>query len=247
MQINTIYNMDCMELINSGKLDKKVDLVVTDAPYEFINKNPIGWGFMNKENKKHLHNVNNSFGMSFEPTELLESCKRVCKKFNGYFFTNKSLLTKYIGFAEKNKYKFDVLLWLKNNPVPVFKGHYLIDKEYIVYIRESWVTFNSDLGYENYFTYQTFPIGTKEFPHPTVKPQHLLDRFIKVSSNEWDLVFDPYIWSWTTAAACKELGRNYIGCEINPEYCKMCDERLWKIQESEPKEAPLFNFLYNNI
>lgn len=57
--------------------------------------------------------------MSFEPTELLELCKKVCKKFNGYFFTNKNLLKTYIQRADKNKYKRDILLWLKPNPVPI--------------------------------------------------------------------------------------------------------------------------------
>lgn len=219
-----------------GEYYKQVDLILTDPPYEFINKNPVWWWFMDKENKKHLHAVNDSFGMSFEPTQLLEHCKLVCKKFNWYFFTNRNLLRTYISRAEENKYKRDILLRLKPNPVPVNRWHYLIDKEYIVYIHETWATFNSDLGYQNYFTYQSFPIGwKKEFNHPTIKPQHLLDRMIKISSNEWDLVFDPYMWSWTTAVACKELGRNYIGCEINPKYCEIAEMRL-----SQPKQADLF-------
>jgi len=44
----------------------------------------------------------------------------VMKVFNAYIFTNKSLLLEYIQFAEKNKYKRELMLWLKDNPVPIF-------------------------------------------------------------------------------------------------------------------------------
>ena len=132
MELNKIYNVDCLELMRGGWLNNSVDLILTDPPYEFISKNPQWWGFMKKENKKHLEELNKEFWMSFEPTELLELCKKVCKKFNWYFFTNKNLLKTYIQWADKNKYKRDILLWLKPNPVPINRWHYLIDKEYIV-------------------------------------------------------------------------------------------------------------------
>lgn len=225
MEINQIYNWDCLGFIDTIPA-KSVDLILTDPPYEFISKNPVGWWFMKKENKRHLEELNNSFWMSFDPTQILESCKKICKKFNWYFFTNKNLLKNYISRADDNKYKRDVLLRLKPNPVPINNWHYLIDKEYIIYIHESWATFNSKLGYQNYFTYQSFPIWKKEFDHPTIKPQHLLDRMIKISSNEWDLVFDPFMWSWTTAVACKELNRNFIGCEISAKYCEIAKKRI---------------------
>lgn len=225
MEVNKIYNIDCLELMKSGNLNNSVDLVITDPPYEFINKDTNRENVFNRL-MKTTKEIDKEFWMSFEPTELLELCKKICKKFNWYFFTNKTLLTKYINRAEQNKYKRDILLWLKPNPVPINNWHYLIDKEYIVYIHESWATFNSKEWYQNYFTYQYFPIWKKEYDHPTVKPKELLLNKIKISSNEWDLVFDPYMWSWTTAVACKELNRNFIWCEINPKYCEIAEKRL---------------------
>ena len=56
---------------------------------------------------------------------------------------------------------------------------------------------------------------------------------IKISSNEWDLVFDPYMWSWTTAVACKELNRNFIWCEINPKYVEIAENRLNWVQRQQ--------------
>ena len=232
MELNKIYNVDCLDFMRCGQLDNSVDLVLTDPPYEFINKNPIGGWFMDKEIKKHIKDVEKSFWLSFNPIELLELCKRVCKKFNWYFFTNKNLLKAYIQRADENKYKRDILLRLKPNPVPINNWHYLIDKEYIVYIHETWATFNSKEWYQNYFTYQSYSIWKKEYDHPTVKPKELLLNKIKISSNEWDLIFDPYMWSWTTAVACKELNRNFIWCEINPKYVEIANNRLnWTLQQ----------------
>lgn len=225
LEINKVHCWDCLELMKQIP-DKSVDLVITDPPYEFISKNPQGWGFMKKENKKHLDELNESFGMSFKPEKFLTLIKQKLKVFNAYIFTNKSLLLEYIQFAEKNKYKRELMLWLKDNPVPIFNWHYLIDKEYIVYIKEQWATFNSKLWYDNYFTYMRHPIGEREFEHPTVKPKDIIKKIMLISSKDWDIVLDPFLWSWTTAVACKELGRNFIGIEKEQKYVDIANQRL---------------------
>jgi DNA modification methylase len=53
--------------------------------------------------------------------------------------------------------------------------------------------------------------------HPTQKPVAIIERIIESSTLKNDLVLDPFLGSGTTAVACKELGRNYIGIEISPE------------------------------
>lgn len=45
-------------------------------------------------------------------------------------------------------------------------------------------------------------------------------------SNEGDIIYDPFIGSGTTAKACQELNRNYIGSELSEEYCNIAEERL---------------------
>jgi len=62
--------------------------------------------------------------------------------------------------------------------------------------------------------------------HPTQKPEALFRRIIKASSNKGELILDPFIGSGTTAVACKQLNRNFIGFEISPEYCKIANKRL---------------------
>lgn len=62
--------------------------------------------------------------------------------------------------------------------------------------------------------------------HPTQKPEALLERIIRASSNEGDTVLDPFSGSFTTCAVAKRLGRKSIGIEVNEEYVKMGIRRL---------------------
>ena len=62
--------------------------------------------------------------------------------------------------------------------------------------------------------------------HPTQKPEKLIAKLILASSNEGDLVFDPFMGSGTTAVTAKKLNRHYLGCEINEEYCLWAAKRL---------------------
>lgn len=63
----------------------------------------------------------------------------------------------------------------------------------------------------------------------TQKPQELLERVITASSNKGDIVADFFMGSGTTIKVAKELGRNYIGCDINPRAIKVTENRLREI------------------
>lgn len=62
--------------------------------------------------------------------------------------------------------------------------------------------------------------------YATQKPKELIEKFIKASSNEGDLVADFYLGSGTTAEVCKDLKRNFIGCDINPRAVEITLQRL---------------------
>ena len=64
--------------------------------------------------------------------------------------------------------------------------------------------------------------------YPTQKPKELIRRFVLASSNEGDLVADFYLGSGTTAVVCKDLKRNFIGCDINPRAVEITLQRLNK-------------------
>ena len=69
----------------------------------------------------------------------------------------------------------------------------------------------------------------KDITHPTEKPVELFAYLIKTYTNEGDLVLDNCAGSGTTGVACKMLGRNYILIEKEPEYVKICEDRIKSI------------------
>ena len=62
--------------------------------------------------------------------------------------------------------------------------------------------------------------------YPTEKHKKIIERCILASSNEGDVVADYYLGSGTTAKVCKELNRNFIGCDINPKAIEITNARL---------------------
>lgn len=62
--------------------------------------------------------------------------------------------------------------------------------------------------------------------HPFEKPLSLMERLVRIYTKPGDTVFDPFMGSGTTGLACKNLGRNFIGYEINPEYFELAKHKL---------------------
>lgn len=70
---------------------------------------------------------------------------------------------------------------------------------------------------------------TKDNHHPAVYPLYIIQELIKLLSVSGDFVLDPFCGSGTTCLAAKNLNRDYFGIEINPDYIKLAEERLEKI------------------
>jgi DNA modification methylase len=69
-------------------------------------------------------------------------------------------------------------------------------------------------------------------PHPTQKPEKLVERTILASSNVGDIVLDPFIGSGTTAVVAKRLGRKFIGFEVNIDYIRLGLKRLDRLTQA---------------
>ena len=63
--------------------------------------------------------------------------------------------------------------------------------------------------------------------HPTQKPQKLLERIILASSNEEDVVLDPFMGSGSSGVACKNLNRKFIGIELDEKYYNISFDRIY--------------------
>lgn len=78
----------------------------------------------------------------------------------------------------------------------------------------------------------TFPVDSTNHVHPAAFPKKLPLFFIKLMTDEGDLVFDPFCGSGTTCLAARDSGRNYLGCDVQQEYVTIARERLFTCMDS---------------
>ena len=93
-------------------------------------------------------------------------------------------------------------------------------------------------GYELKSKYYISPINKKDkdlYEHMTIKPLELVKRHLLHTTKPNDIVLDCFLGSGTTAAACKEIGRRYIGFEIDENFFKIAEDRLNGITQVDKK------------
>jgi len=202
-----IYCGDCLEIM---PLLPKVDLVVTDPPYEVGAK---GCGLAG--DRQYLKDITSAeIDRGFD--------EAILNRFDNWFcFCSRKQLKKIITLAEVRNWM--LLTWNKPNPTPLTNNNYLPDKEYFIHSYQPGRLFGS---YKDKSTYVIHPVNQNEFGHPTVKPVSLITKCITLGSQIDDLILDPFLGSGTTLVACKELNRNGIGIEINEKYCEIAVKRL---------------------
>ena len=93
-------------------------------------------------------------------------------------------------------------------------------------------TFNPQMGYTDVWTDIDF--YKEKHLHPTQKPLRLIKRLVEASSNEGDIVLDPFAGSGSTQVACIHLNRHYIGIEMDTNYYQMASKRI-ALERSSPK------------
>jgi len=97
--------------------------------------------------------------------------------------------------------------------------------------------------WDNIMSFQQQPTAAENCGYPTQKPETLLERIIKASSNPGDLVFDCFMGSGTTQSVALKLGRRFIGADINLGAIDTTVNRLNQILKNDPTK-PGFN-VYN--
>lgn len=213
---------DCLKRLKELP-DSCIDLIVMDPPYE--QKGGSGAGAFGGKHRSYYDEISDmSNGISYE---VLSECIRVLKKINMYIYCNKTQIKFYMDFFDAYDINFNLLCWHKTNPIPTTSNIYLRDTEYILFFREKGVKL-----YGSYATKKTWflsSVNKKDknlYNHPTVKPIEQARIFIENSSLKGDTVLDPYMGSGTIGVAAVELGRSFIGIELNKSYYKTSKSRI---------------------
>jgi len=199
---NKIVNDDCMNILVQLD-DNSVDVVITDPPY----------GVREDEWDKE-------FDSRYK--EWLGECLRV-SKYGVLWFCSVSRMHYFI--KEWFSVYRRVLIWVKP-PGSVVHSAHIVNRlfykfEPILVFDKGGIVGNceKDVGVE-FDWKEVNPLSSKEYNHPTVKPEELMAWLIRHFSKRGQLVLDPFCGTGTTCKVCKELGRRYVGIEKEEEFYK---------------------------
>ena len=239
-----LYNEDCMEVFKRIP-SESIDLIVTDCPYHIINggcnskkdlggifskkpKNPnskheILGGMLNEETSTYVKSGKLFKFNDIEFSEYVPELYRILKQdTHCYIMINARNLKDLWIECEKAGFEFQQLLvWNKGNSV--VNKYYMNCYELILMLRKGNAKTINNTGTPNILTIPNI-LGNKE--HPTEKPVQLNKILIQNSSNEGDTVMDCFMGSGSCGVAAQELGRNFIGIEIDEKYFNIAKKRI---------------------
>lgn len=219
--INKIIQGDCLEVMKQIP-DNSIDLIVTDPPYGISFQS--AWR-IESERFDRLENDD-----KIDPTFLMEAFRVVNEGGAVYIFTRWDVYVKW--FEATKTAGFDVtncIVWDRMmHGMGDLQGAYAYQHDFIIYATKGKHILRGKRPKDILRVCRPHP---NEIVHPTQKPVELLQKLIEKSSDQDDLVLDPFLGSGTTAVACKQLNRKFIGIELNPDYCKIAEQRVKAIPE----------------
>ncbi len=215
--------------------DESVDLIVADPPYN-LNKD-----YGNKSDSKSFDEyISFTKDWTKEATRILKPNGTIYV-FMGFRFI--SYLYKILE-SDNSLYFNNWICWFYTQGIGKKKGFSPRHDDILMFTKSKDFTFNLDdvrIPQKYYRSVNNMrganPGDVWEFSHihycqenrqnhPTQKPEGLMERMVLASSNENDLVVDPFSGSGTTLRVCQQLKRDCIGIELNEEYVKMIEARL---------------------
>lgn len=240
VEANKIHNTDCLEGLKQMP-NNSVDITITSPPYN-LGKSYRGGELIKmyegyedelpqEEYKKFISQV---------ITELIRTTKHYVF-FNFQILTNNKLAYLEIlgNFKENIK---DIIIWHKKQWEPSIQPHCLSSAfEFIVIFAKKELCekrsferafFNNRISGEQtcnviHGDSASFKeLNSSQGSNKAVFPQYLARWFIEKFTQKGDTVLDPFMGSGTTAIVCQQLQRNYIGFEINKDYCNVANKRL---------------------
>ncbi len=236
-----IYQGDCLEILPAIP-EGSVDLIFADPPYflsnggitchagRMVSVNKGAW------DKSRGPDANHEFNRAW-----LAACQRVLKPNGSIWVSGTAHVIHSVGFAmQQLGFKLlNDISWVKPNPPPNLSCRYFTHAtETIIWAardKKSRHTFHYKLMKEANRGKQMKSVWEIRPPepwekrfgkHPTQKPVALLERILLASSNEGDLVLDPFSGSGTTLLAALRLRRHALGCELTAEFLSLSLRRI---------------------
>jgi len=224
-----LYLGDSYELISEIPT-ASIDLILTDPPY---NLSRYSTGNIRLSWRKDINNdVADWDKVEFRPSDWVSEFKRILKPTGNIFaFCSYNLIGKWHEVFDPEFDTFQFFVWHKTNPVPkVLRAGFLNSCELIVCMWNKGHTWNFSSQREMHnFIEAPICMGSERVRnpfHPTQKPVRVLEHIIKIASKEGDVVFDPFMGVGSTGVAALNLGRKFIGIEIDENYFRAAERRI---------------------
>ncbi len=245
--LNQIFNEDCLEWMKRIP-DGSIDCIITDPPYgttackwDTVIPFDLMWEQLKRVIKPNgaivlfwsepfssalrMSNIKQyKYDLVYCKTKWsnpmlakkmpMQSHENICIFYGKLPFYNPQYRDGYKYKWRKTWWRINNIIWLKNNTFCQNDSNWkFYPLSYMIYWRD----------YRN-----------QDRLHPTQKPVALIEYLIKTYTNEWETVLDFTIGSGTTAIACINTNRNYIGFELDKWYFDIANERIaWKLQNKE--------------
>lgn len=243
-----LFKGDALEILPSLE-ERSVDLIFADPPYNLSGANhltcksgklaPCDKGIWDQI--EDIHEFNKRW---------IEECVRILKDDGTIWISGTLHNHPSIGMILKQLKLWIIndIIWFKPNAPPLIQKNRFVPSTELI-----WVASKSKRYYFNYemATYLgqgkqmrnlwEIPAERHKTPHPTEKPEKLLERIILIGSKEGDTILDPFMGSGTTGVVAKRFNRNFIGIEIDEEYFQIAQKRI----ESTKVEENFLKFLKN--
>ena len=232
LELNKIYNENCMETMLKMD-DKYLNCIITSPPYNlggdfhtFGNGKRITYGDYDKYKDK----LNEEEYQQWQ-VEVLRECYRTLKDDGVMFYNHKNRIVKGkvispLKWIEQTDFNVSQMIVLN------LKATANVDKRRFFPVHELLFVLTKETGTKLHNiecltdVWEMKKVPRKVSGHPATFHIDLPLRCIKASTNEGDIVYDPFMGTGTVAMACVETNRLFLGSEISEEYCKLAEQRL---------------------
>lgn len=226
IEINKVYNMDCLDLMREMERGGVIaDWLITDPPYgigiEKMSFTQSGAQKIGKAVRRDYSHIGkwDSQRIDKEYFDLMFKVSKNQIIFGGNYYTDILPPTKsWIVWDKRcedklrNDYADCEIAWCSQGQARVF--HYLYNG-----------MIQGDMKNKD------------DRFHPTQKPTQIICQLLNYYTQENDLILDPFMGSFTTAVACHKLKRRFIGAELDEEYYALGSERL----KAEQNQISIFD------
>lgn len=224
--------------------DNSIDFIFTDPPY---NIGQHSTGNIPLPGRAPMNNDVADWDLKdFNPEEWADEFIRILKPTGNLFiFTSYNQIGRWYNCLDHRFDTTNFMVWHKTNPAPkIFKAGFLNSCEIIFTCWNKGHTWNfiSQTEMHNFFESPICmrPERLSDPKHPTQKPIALLKKVITIASNKGDIIFDPFMGVGSTGVAAIELGRRFIGVEINQLYFNAAKKRIDNEMRKSKSDRELF-------